>query len=30
MVLEGNVKLGCRAADGRERMLSVMGPSDIR
>ena len=29
IVLEGKVKIGRRAADGRENMLSVMGPSDM-
>ncbi|HVE75023.1 MAG TPA: Crp/Fnr family transcriptional regulator [Mycobacteriales bacterium] len=29
VVLEGKVKVGRRAADGRENMLSVMGPSDM-
>jgi CRP/FNR family transcriptional regulator, cyclic AMP receptor protein len=29
IVLSGKVKIGRRAADGRENMLSVMGPSDM-
>ncbi len=29
IVLTGKVKVGRRAADGRENMLSVMGPSDM-
>jgi CRP-like cAMP-binding protein len=29
IVLEGKVKIGRRATDGRENMLSVMGPSDM-
>jgi CRP-like cAMP-binding protein len=29
IVMEGKVKIGRRAADGRENMLSVMGPSDM-
>ena len=29
IVLDGKVKIGRRAADGRENMLSVMGPSDM-
>jgi CRP-like cAMP-binding protein len=29
IVLSGKVKVGRRAADGRENMLSVMGPSDM-
>ena len=29
IVLAGKVKVGRRAADGRENMLSVMGPSDM-
>ena len=29
LVLTGKVKIGRRAADGRENMLSVMGPSDM-
>lgn len=29
IVLEGKVKIGRKAADGRENMLSVMGPSDM-
>ncbi len=29
IVLTGKVKIGRRAADGRENMLSVMGPSDM-
>ena len=29
VVLTGKVKVGRRAADGRENMLSVMGPSDM-
>ncbi|HUR51075.1 MAG TPA: Crp/Fnr family transcriptional regulator [Mycobacteriales bacterium] len=29
IVLEGKVKIGRRASDGRENMLSVMGPSDM-
>jgi CRP-like cAMP-binding protein len=29
IVLAGKVKIGRRAADGRENMLSVMGPSDM-
>ena len=29
IVIEGKVKIGRRAADGRENMLSVMGPSDM-
>ncbi len=29
IVLQGKVKIGRRAADGRENMLSVMGPSDM-
>lgn len=29
VVLSGKVKVGRRAADGRENMLSVMGPSDM-
>ena len=29
VVLTGKVKIGRRAADGRENMLSVMGPSDM-
>jgi CRP/FNR family cyclic AMP-dependent transcriptional regulator len=29
IVLGGKVKIGRRAADGRENMLSVMGPSDM-
>jgi CRP-like cAMP-binding protein len=29
IVLEGKVKIGRRAVDGRENMLSVMGPSDM-
>ena len=29
IVIQGKVKIGRRAADGRENMLSVMGPSDM-
>ena len=29
IVLTGKIKIGRRAADGRENMLSVMGPSDM-
>ncbi len=29
IVMSGKVKIGRRAADGRENMLSVMGPSDM-
>ena len=29
IVLSGKVKVGRKAADGRENMLSVMGPSDM-
>ena len=29
IVLDGKVKIGRRATDGRENMLSVMGPSDM-
>jgi CRP-like cAMP-binding protein len=29
IVISGKVKIGRRAADGRENMLSVMGPSDM-
>ncbi len=29
VVISGKVKIGRRAADGRENMLSVMGPSDM-
>jgi len=29
IVLSGKIKIGRRAADGRENMLSVMGPSDM-
>ena len=29
IVIEGKVKIGRRASDGRENMLSVMGPSDM-
>ncbi len=29
IVIEGKVKIGRRATDGRENMLSVMGPSDM-
>jgi CRP/FNR family cyclic AMP-dependent transcriptional regulator len=29
IVLSGKVKIGRRAADGRENMLAVMGPSDL-
>ncbi len=29
IVLQGKVKIGRRAADGRENMLSVLGPSDM-
>ena len=29
IILSGKVKVGRRAADGRENMLSVMGPSDM-
>ena len=29
IVLSGKIKVGRRASDGRENMLSVMGPSDM-
>lgn len=28
-LLEGKVKIGCRAGDGRESLFSVLGPSDM-
>ncbi|HVQ98306.1 MAG TPA: cyclic nucleotide-binding domain-containing protein, partial [Mycobacterium sp.] len=29
IILSGKVKLGCRAADGRENLFSILGPSDM-